>query len=298
VVIGSSFIGMELVVAVKGRGLGSISVIGMTKFPFEAVLGERVGEALKKFHEGNGVKFYGESKATSIDDSSVSFETKGGEKVTIPADVVVMAVGVGPATEFLKDSGIDIQKGGGVIVDECMRVKGVDNVFAIGDIAIFTEPTTGEQARIEHWNVAQNQGRCAASAIAGKPLPFDKIPYFWSAQGQQLRYTGYGAGYEDVIIRGDPDALKFQAYYTKGNKVIAVASMQADPLVSKVSELIRLNKMLSASEIREGKDPLEVDISSTSVHVEAPHEVPEEERAGDRPTPKKGRYCPSFCVSQ
>ncbi len=87
-----------------------------------------------KFHEGNGVKFYGESKVTSIDDKSVSFESKGGEKATIPADVVVMAVGVGPATEFLKGGGIEIQKGGGVIVDECMRVKGVDNVFAIGKL--------------------------------------------------------------------------------------------------------------------------------------------------------------------
>jgi len=296
VIIGSSFIGMELAVAVKGRGLRSTSVIGMTKYPFEAVLGERIGEALKKFHEGNGVKFYGESKVTSIDDKLVNLESKGGEEVKIPADVVVMAVGVGPATEFLKGSGIEVQKGGGVIVDECMRVKGVDNVFAIGDIAIFTEPTTGEQARIEHWNVAQNQGRCAASVIAGKHSPFDKTPYFWSAQGQQLRYTGYGAGYEDVIIRGDPDALKFQAYYTKGDKVIAVASMQADPLVSKVSELIRLNKMPSASEIRAGKDPLEVDISSSSVHVEAPHEAREE--GAIHPTPKPRRFCPSFCVSQ
>ena len=65
---------------------------------------------------------------------SVSFESKGGEKVTIPADVILMAVGVGPATDFLKDSGIEIQKGGGVIVDKCIRVKGSETVFAIGKL--------------------------------------------------------------------------------------------------------------------------------------------------------------------
>ncbi|KAF8342251.1 uncharacterized protein EI90DRAFT_2903794 [Cantharellus anzutake] len=267
VIIGSSFIGMELVVAVKDRGLASISVIGMTKFPFEAVLGDKIGEGFRKFHEGNGVKFYGESKVTAIDEKSVSFESNEGKKTTIPADVVILAVGVGPATQFLKGSGIETQRDGGIIVDEYLRVKGVEKVFAIGDVAIFKEPTTGEQARIEHWDVAQNHGRCAASVIAGKPLPFDKTPYFWSAQGQQLRYAGYGHGYDDIVIRGDPAALKFQAYYTKGDKVIAVSTMQADPLVSKASELFRLNKFPSVSEIRAGKDPLEIDISSSAVDV-------------------------------
>lgn len=100
----------------------------------------------------------------------------------------------------------------------------------VGDIAAFPEPTTGQLARIEHWNVspfiiwfirvtmlnrfqvAQNHGRAVASGIAGNPAPFDKVPIFWSAQGQQLRYAGYGVGYDDVFIKGDPNELKVGCY--------------------------------------------------------------------------------------
>jgi len=151
-------------------------------------------------------------------------------------------------------------------VDEYLRVPGVDGVYAVGDIAVYPESgVTGEMRRIEHWNVASNHGRAVGKTIAGKGEPFGKVPIFWSAQGQQLRYAGNGVGYEDVIIKGDPGELKFVAYYTKGDKVIAIASMQADPIVSKSSELMRLGLMPSASEIKAGKDPLSVDLSTTAV---------------------------------
>lgn len=103
--------------------------------------------------------------------------------------------------------------------------------------------------------------------ICGKPQPFVKIPIFWSAQGQQLRYCGTGAGYEDVIIKGDPGEMKFIAYYVKAHRVVAVASMQNDPAVSKASELLRLGLMPSPDEIREGKNLLDVDISRVESKV-------------------------------
>ncbi|KAI0806103.1 hypothetical protein BC629DRAFT_1282845 [Irpex lacteus] len=276
VVIGSSFISMELVVAVQKRNLASIDVIGQESYPFEAVLGKEVGAALKKFHESKGVKFHGESSVSKLVPSSsnpsavgaVVVKSSSGQEITLEADVVVMGVGVAPATEFLKSSkGFEgaVDKTGAVTVDELLRVKGLEGVYAIGDIALYPQPGTGELRRIEHWNVAGNQGRAVGKTIAeGKGQPFVKVPVFWSAQGQQLRYCGVGAGFEDVIIDGNLDELKFVAYYVKGDKVIAVASMQRDPAVSKASELLRLGLMPSASEIRNGKDLLTVDIQTVA----------------------------------
>ncbi|TFK91389.1 hypothetical protein K466DRAFT_482810 [Polyporus arcularius HHB13444] len=276
VVIGSSFISMELVVAVTSRKLASIDVVGQEEFPFEMVLGKQVGAGIKKFHESKGVKFHMESKVEKIipseSDPSVASAvvvTSGsGQSTTLEADVVVMGVGVAPATEFLKNSkGFEkvVDNSGAVHVDEYLKVKGLENVYAIGDIALYPQPGTGESRRIEHWNVAGNQGRAVGKTIAeGKGQPFVKIPVFWSAQGQQLRYCGVGAGFDGIIIDGNPEELKFAAYYAKKGSIVAVASMQKDPLVSKASELLRLGLMPSASEIKGGKDILTIDISTVS----------------------------------
>ncbi|EIN09781.1 hypothetical protein PUNSTDRAFT_51954 [Punctularia strigosozonata HHB-11173 SS5] len=270
VVIGSSFISMELVVAVSKRKLASIDVIGMEEYPFEAVLGKEIGKGLKQFHESQGVKFHMQVKVEKIVPASDDPSKAGGVVVNgqiLPADLVVMGVGVAPATEYLKASGLPLERDGSVAVDEFLRVKGQQDVFAIGDIATYPQIKTGESRRIEHWNVAGNHGRAVGKTIAmpGEKQPFVKIPVFWSAQGQQLRYCGVGAGFEDVIIKGDPGEMKFIAYYVKDNTIVAVATMQNDPVVSKASELLRLGLMPSPQEVKDGKDLLSIDISSVAV---------------------------------
>ncbi|KAJ7746649.1 hypothetical protein B0H16DRAFT_1556608 [Mycena metata] len=267
VVIGSSFISMELVVAVSKRKLASIDVIGMEEHPFELVLGKEVGKALQKYHETQGVKFHMSSKVDKIVPQEGNDALAGGVVVngeTLPADFVIMGVGVAPATQFLKDSGVTLEKDGGVKVDEQLRVPGYTDVYAVGDIAHYPQSETGEFRRIEHWNVAGNQGRAVGKTIAGSPQPYLKVPIFWSAQGQNIRYCGIGSGYDDIFIKGSVDELKFIAYYIKGGKVVAVATMQNDPVVSCASELLRLGLMPSPEELRAGKDPLTVDISSIS----------------------------------
>jgi len=176
---------------------------------------------------------------------------------------VILGVGVSPATEFLRDgSGIKLEKDGGVMVDEYLRVPGVDAVYAIGDIAVYPQVENVTPRRIEHWNVAGNHGRAVGRTITGKGEPFSKIPIFWSAQG--LRYCGLGGkgNYDDIFIKGNPSEGKFVAYYLKDNKVVAVSSMGNDPVVSKSSELMRLGAMPSAQEIKAGADLLQIDISS------------------------------------
>ncbi|KAF9453451.1 hypothetical protein P691DRAFT_800718 [Macrolepiota fuliginosa MF-IS2] len=270
VVIGSSFISMELVVALSKRKLASIDVIGMEEYPFEAVLGKEVGAGLKKYHESQGVKFHMQTKVERIVPKDDDPKLAAGVVVngeTLPADFVIMGVGVKPATDFLKGSGIEIEKDGGIKVDEYLRVKSgpdTENVFAIGDVAIYPHVVQGVEVRIEHWSVAGNHGRAVGKTITGTGLPFNKVPIFWSTQGQQLRYCGIGHGYDEVIIKGDPNEMKFIAYYVKNGHVIAASSMQNDPVVVKVAELLRLNAMPTPEELKGGKDILTIDISTVN----------------------------------
>ncbi|KAG6333683.1 hypothetical protein ID866_5401, partial [Astraeus odoratus] len=271
VVIGSSFISMELVVAMSKRKLASIDVVGVEEFPFESVLGKEVGKGLKKYHESQGVKFHMQSKVDKIVASENNSSQASGVSVNgqiISADFVVMGVGVAPATEFLKQSGFRLERDGGIRVDEYMRVPGHVDVTLHATLKL--APERAGESNIGTYDkhfvffyhvilngcghqVAGNQGRAVGMTISGKPQPFVKVPIFWSAQGQQLRYCGLGAEHDNVIIKGDPSEMKFIAYYVKNNRVVAVASMQNDPVVSKASELLRLGLMPSPDELRAGK---------------------------------------------
>lgn len=271
VVIGSSFIGMEAAIALSGRAK-KVSVVGMEKVPFEKVLGEEVGQGLMKAQSKN-LDFYMEAGVSRIEGESGSGPTavvikdKNDKEVSVPADVVILGVGVEPATGFLKQSGFKLEKDGGIAVDSHMRVPGHKDVFAIGDIA--AAPTrASEHTRIEHWNVASNQGRAVAKTLAGSEATTEKIPIFWSALGSQLRYCGSGGPQFDTVhVDGKVDELKFVAYYAKGDEVVAVATMGVDPMMVQCSELIRIKAMPSLSEIKNGKDPLSVDLSSISAKM-------------------------------
>lgn len=260
VIIGSSFIGMEVANAVsKGN---DVTVVGMEKAPLERVMGEEVGKIFQKILEKNGVKFKlnaGVEKASpSKSDSSKvgSIELKDG--TSLPADLVILGTGIGPATVFLKDNkAVELQKDGSLKTDEHFAVSGLKDVYAIGDIATYPyhgPGGNGSLTRIEHWNVAQNAGRSAAAHIidsSAPPKPF--IPIFWSALGSQLRYCGNTInGWDDLVLKGQPEENKFVAYYTKGETVVAVASMQVDPVMTQASELMRRGKMPSKSELEKG----------------------------------------------
>ena len=178
------------------------------------------------------------------------------------AEVVIVGVGVKPATAFLKDNAsITLEKDGSLKTDESFAVAGVQDVYAIGDIATFPyhgPGGNGKAVRIEHWNVAQNAGRSVAKTInsggaACKPF----IPVFWSALGSQLRYCGTTAhGYDDVVIQGKAEEAAFVAYYSQDETIVAVASMGKDPYVAQCIELMRRGKMPSKSGLQKGVDIL------------------------------------------
>jgi len=207
-------------------------------------MGKKVGAIFRGLLEKNGVKFQMSAsvdKATpSKDDSSKVGAVHLKDGTVLEADLVIEGVGVAPATEYLKgNSSVTLEKDGSLKTDESFAVDGLKDVYAIGDIATYPyhgPGGDGSPVRIEHWNVAQNAGRSVAHTInnpGSKPKPF--IPVFWSALGSQLRYCGNTVGgYDDLILQGEPDKASFVAYYTKGETVVAVASMMKDPYMTQV----------------------------------------------------------------
>ncbi|KAF2112169.1 hypothetical protein BDV96DRAFT_498344 [Lophiotrema nucula] len=270
VVIGSSFIGMEVGNCLAGMK-NDVTVIGMESEPMERVMGSKVGKIFRGLLEKNGVKFYmgaGVDKASpSKGDSSKVGAVHLKDGTVLEADVVIEGVGVAPATEYLKESGAKLEKDGSLKTNESFEVEGLNDVYAIGDIATYPyhgPGGNGNPIRIEHWNVAQNAGRSVANSIANpsaKPKPF--IPVFWSALGSQLRYCGNTVGgYDDIVLQGEPEKPSFVAYYTQGETVVAVASMMKDPYMTQAAELMRRKKMPSKSELQKGVDILEVSLPS------------------------------------
>uniref|UniRef100_A0AAQ4R1P3 AIF family member 3 n=1 Tax=Gasterosteus aculeatus aculeatus TaxID=481459 RepID=A0AAQ4R1P3_GASAC len=169
------------------------------------------------------------------------------------ADVCVIGAGSIPATGFLKQSGIHMDSRGFITVNKMMQTN-ADGVFAGGDVVVFPfPPRHNKKVNIPHWQMAHVHGRVAALGMMGRPADLKTVPYFWSAMfGKTIRYAGYGDGFDDVIIQGDLDELRFVAFYTRGEEVVAVASMNYDPIVSRVAEVLGSGKTIRKRDVETG----------------------------------------------
>lgn len=246
VVVGASFIGMETAGSLAKRGL-DVTVVAPDSVPFAKTLGEEVGRFFQKLHEENGVRF-------QLGASVQGFEGEGkvgkvllesGEH--IPADLVIVGIGVVPVTGFFVDA--PLEKDDGVVVDEFLRVS--EGLYAAGDIAHLPDFRTGKLVRIEHWRYAMQQGRAAARNMAGKPTKFDGVPFFWTQQfGVSLRYIGHVNDWDEIILQGDLQEQKFLAFYVKGNRVLAVAGVGRDHEMAQLHMMMQRDRMPAPDELR------------------------------------------------
>lgn len=254
-IVGSSFIGMEIAAAISGKA-SSITVIGMEKVPFERVLGAELGAAMQALHESKGIKFQMQATLKDVrhDGKTVSAVVlNSGEE--IECDMICVGAGVTPTTSFIK--GVELAKpDNSLLCDVFMKVEGADALYAAGDIARFPlKMLNNRLARIEHWGMALKQGQIAALSMLNKPTALDSVPYFWTGMyGKTVRYCGHGLDVDEVIMDGanlEPANLKFLAFYSSKGTIVAAASIGRDPLVSMIGELIHFNKMPSTQEIKD-----------------------------------------------
>jgi NADPH-dependent 2,4-dienoyl-CoA reductase/sulfur reductase-like enzyme/nitrite reductase/ring-hydroxylating ferredoxin subunit len=221
VVIGSSFIGLEVAASLRARNL-DVDVVSRDRVPLERVMGERVGRFVQQIHEEKGVRFHLGAQPRVIHDYAVALV--GGEK--LDADLVVLGVGVKPRVDLAQRAGLTVDNG--VVVDARLRTSAPD-IWAAGDIARYPEPRLGTKVRIEHWVLAERQGQRAAADMLGLGAPFNDVPFFWSAHYDvTLSYVGHAGGDADIEVLGDLGRRDATVVYRVGGKVAAVLTVGRD----------------------------------------------------------------------
>jgi NADPH-dependent 2,4-dienoyl-CoA reductase/sulfur reductase-like enzyme/nitrite reductase/ring-hydroxylating ferredoxin subunit len=233
VIVGSSFIGLETASALRARGL-NVTVVAPEPIPFERQFGPEIGSMFRRLHEANGIHFRLQAKVEAFTgaDAVDGVSLDGGEH--LPADLVVLGVGVTPATSFVE--GVQKAHDGGVVVDGTLRAA--DGLYVVGDCASF--PFNGDQIRIEHWRVAQQHGRIAAANIAGTPSRYETVPFFWTYHfSKRFEYIGHPRGWDRIHFDGDLSAQNFIALQIKNEYVVGIMACQRERTTAILIERMR-----------------------------------------------------------
>jgi len=221
VIVGASFIGLEVASSLRARGI-EIHVVGPEAIPMARVLGPELGSFIRSVHEQHGVTFHLGRTATSIDEHAVTLDN--GER--IDADLVVIGIGVRPSIALAEDAGLSIERG--VLVDQFLETS-APHVFAAGDIARWPDPHSGEAIRVEHFVVAERQGQTAARNMLGRREPFDAVPFFWTEQHDfGIAYVGHADKWDEIVIEGSIEDRDCAVTYLRNGRKQAVAVMHRD----------------------------------------------------------------------
>uniref|UniRef100_A0A8C2XEE3 Apoptosis inducing factor mitochondria associated 4 n=1 Tax=Cyclopterus lumpus TaxID=8103 RepID=A0A8C2XEE3_CYCLU len=229
VVIGSSFIGMEVASYLSNKA-ASVAVIGTSRYPYERSLGPEIVSSIKMLEEQN-VKFYMNDGVTEIqgEDGKVKGVVLKSGRV-LEADVVIAGIGNSVIYIFMRTN--------------------VPDVFSAGDVTSFPLTIRGDQrVNVGHWQMSHAQGRVAALNMLKKPTRCESVPFFWTVLlGKSIRYTGYGEGYTEIIFKGKVEERKFLAFYIKDEVVVAAASLMFDPAVARLAELMATGQIITKAQ--------------------------------------------------
>jgi NADPH-dependent 2,4-dienoyl-CoA reductase/sulfur reductase-like enzyme len=221
VVVGGSFIGLEVAASLRARGV-DVDLVAPSGLAFERIFGPTLSAFIQRLHEAHGVSFHLGASVKAIDATHVTLTS--GKR--LPADLVVVGIGVRPSVAVAQWARLEISQG--IVVDDFLETS-KPGIFAAGDVARWRDPHSGESMRVEHWNVALRQGQTAARNMLGERVPFDAVPFFWSQHYDvTIKYVGRQTGWDELAVDGDPEARDCTVEFRRGGAVVAVATIGRD----------------------------------------------------------------------
>jgi NADPH-dependent 2,4-dienoyl-CoA reductase/sulfur reductase-like enzyme/nitrite reductase/ring-hydroxylating ferredoxin subunit len=222
VLIGASFIGLEVAASLVTRGL-KVGLVAPEKLPLEQVMGAELGTLVKSIHEEKGVSFHLGHTVKAVEENGVVLD----DDSRLDADIVIAGIGVKPNLELAQAAGLTIDNG--LAVNEFLETN-VRGIFAAGDVARWPDAYSDVRLRVEHWVVAERQGQCVARNMLGQRDRFDDIPFFWSAHYDKLKisYTGHVERWDSTKIDGDVTKMDCAISYMVSGRRRAMATINRD----------------------------------------------------------------------
>ncbi|WP_028066167.1 NAD(P)/FAD-dependent oxidoreductase [Solirubrobacter soli] len=249
VLVGGSYIATEVAATLTALGR-KCALVMQEDITLERTFGKTAGGYFQKVLTDHGVEIHGGEDVERFEGEGriQAVVTKAGNRYA--ADAVIVGVGVTPDVMLASKAGLEIGERGGVKTDATLAASAPD-VFAAGDIAEYDSPIHGAHVRIEHWDVAEQQGKTAALGMLGKPQPHEVIPYFFSdlSDWTWMEYVGPAYGWTEEIVRGSVDEGKFTVWYLDGDRLAAALSVDRSDDLERARELIASREPVDREEL-------------------------------------------------
>jgi apoptosis-inducing factor 3 len=221
VVLGASFIGLEVAASLRARNI-EVHVVAPEERPMEKILGPDFGRLVQAIHEQHGVVFHLGETASGMEGKRVTLKSGN----VLEADLIVAGLGVRPRLSLAEAAGLKVERG--IVVDAFLETS-VPGIFAAGDIARWPDRHTGQAIRVEHWVVAERQGQAAALNMLGRREAFDAVPFFWSQHYDvPINYVGHAEGWDDLVVEGDIAGKDGLVRMRRAGRMLAVATVFRD----------------------------------------------------------------------
>ncbi|MCC9311653.1 FAD-dependent oxidoreductase [Kitasatospora sp. RB6PN24] len=256
VVVGAGWIGLEATAAARAAGV-AVTVLEALELPLLRVLGREVAQVFADLHRAHDVDLRFGVKVEAIEgDGGKVTGVRLADGTVVPADAVLVGIGVAPNTRLAEAAGLEVSDG--ILTSESLRSSNAD-VFAAGDVARARHPLFDKEIRVEHWANALNQPQTAAKAMLGQDAAYDRVPYFFTDQYELgMEYLGYVEpdGYDEVVFRGDVKSLEFIAFWLKDNRVLAGMNVNVWDVTDPIRELIVSKRVVDPARLADPHVPL------------------------------------------